>query len=361
MRTQPKRYTAKTIKDAIALVKEELGTDAMILDTRRLPVEYGRSMKKSGSIFEVTAVPTKSGENSEIHPREKSYVPESIRSELTSIKEMLYLLNKSGSFWERVKINPGVINLYGILLRKGINESFIQHFLEKSGAFKNDGPHRLDNLRQRTFKEIMNAIRTYDPFKANKKQVIASFMGPTGVGKTTTIAKLAANLSLRQKKRVGLISIDNYRVAAMEQLKAYASILGIPCLPAFNKKDMRFALSRMQEKEVILIDTAGRSHYDTDHINELIRLLGDDIPVERHLVLSVTINETEMEAAAENFGRLGLQSYVFTKLDEARSRGVIVNQIMKMRIPISFITNGQRVPEDIAAASKIGILRLLFK
>ncbi len=362
MRMQPKKYTAKTIKDAIALVKEDIGAGAVILDTRKLPVEYGSPVGMNGLLFEVTAVSGQETEHSEIFPMEKSYFPGSIRSELMSIKEMLYLLNKSGSIWGQVKMDPAVISLYGLLIRKGIDESFVQQFLEKSGAFKDDGCNGPDRLRVRTFKEILKVIKIRNPFKANnKKQVIASFFGPTGVGKTTTIAKLTANLCLHQKKRVGLISIDNYRVAAMEQLKTYARILGIPCFPAFNEKDMRFALSRLKEKDVILIDTAGRSHYDTDHINELITLLGSDIPVERHLVLSVATNETEMEAAAKNFGRLGFQSYVFTKLDEARSRGVIINQIMKMKAPISFVANGQRVPEDIAAASKIGILRLLFE
>ncbi len=361
MRMQPKKYTAKTIQDAIALVKEDLGADAMILDTRKLPGEYGRPVGTNELLFEVTAVPEQKPEHSAIPPTAKSYLSGSIRSELMSIKEMLYLMNNSGSIWGRVKMNPGVINLYGMLLRKGIDESFVQQFLEKSGAFKDDEENGLDHLRERTFKEILKVIKTCNPFKANnKKQIIASFFGPTGVGKTTTIAKLAANLCLKQKKSVGLVSIDNYRVAAMEQLKTYARILGVPCLPAFNKKDMRFALSRLKDRDVILIDTAGHSHYDYDHINELITLLGDDIPIEKHLVLSVTTNETEMEAAAENFGRLGLQSYVFTKLDEAKSRGAIINQIMKIKAPISFVTNGQRVPEDIAAASKIGVLRLLF-
>ena len=361
MEMQPKTYRAKTIKDAIALVKGDLGGDAMILNTRKLPFEYGRPARVTDSLFEVTAVSAQAADHLANIPNEKSYLSQSIRSELISIKEMLYLLNKSGSIWERVKMNPDVIKLYGILVKKGINESFVQEFLEKSGAFKSKDCNTLNNLKQKTFKEILKTIKTYNPFKTdNKKQVVASFLGPTGVGKTTTIAKLAANLCLQQKKRVGLVSIDSYRIAAMEQLKTYARILGIPCLPAFNKKDMRFALRRLQEKDVILIDTAGRSHYDTNHINELTTLLSGDIPVERHLVLSITTNEMELEAASEKFGRLGFQSYVFTKLDEAKCRGAILNQIMRMRVPISFVTNGQRVPEDIAVASKIGILRLLF-
>lgn len=361
MRTQPKKYTAKTIQDAIALVKQDLGADAMILDTRKLPGEYDRPVGTNGLLFEVTAAPAQKPGCFADPPTEKSYLSGSIRSELMSIKEMLYLMNRSGSIWGRIKTNPRVINLYGMLVRKGIDESFVQYFLEKSGAFKDDGCNELDHLRERTFREILKVIKTCNPFKSNDtKQVIASFFGPTGVGKTTTIAKLAANLCLQQKKSVGLVSIDNYRVAAMEQLKTYARILGVPCLPAFNKKDMRFALSRLKNKDVILIDTAGCNHYDSNRINELITLLGSDVPVERHLVLSVATNETEMEAAAQNFGRLGLQSYVFTKLDEAKFRGAIVNQIMKMKAPISFVTNGQRVPEDIEAASKIGILRLLL-
>lgn len=361
MEIQPKTYRAKTIKDAIALVKEDLGSDAMILSTCKLPLEYKRRGEMTSSLFEVTAIPAQETGYAEAFSKEKSWFPGSIRSELMNIKEMLYLLNKSGSIWERVKMNPDLIKLYGMLIKKGINETFVQQFLEKSGAFKSNGYSTSDNLRQRIFKEIVKAIETCNPFKTdNKKQVIASFLGPTGVGKTTTIAKLAANLCLQQKKRVGLVSVDSYRIGAMEQLKAYARILGIPCFSAFNRKDIRFTLSRLTEKDIILIDTAGHSHYDINHVNELITLFSNDVPVEKHLVLSVTTNEVEIEAAAEKFGRLGIQSYVFTKIDEAQYRGVIVNQMMRTKVPISFVTNGQRVPEDIAVASSIGILRLLF-
>ncbi|GAF86933.1 unnamed protein product, partial [marine sediment metagenome] len=162
------------------------------------------------------------------------------------------------------------------------------------------------------------------------------------------------------RKKVGLISIDNYRIGAMQQLKTYADILGIPCFPAFNRKDLLFALKRMGGRDVVLIDTAGQSQYDRARIEELKKIMTDDLAISSHLLLSVATTESEMNKAAINFSLLQFQSYIFTKIDEAERFGSVINQIMKLPLPISYITTGQNVPEDIERASKEKILNLLL-
>ncbi|MCK4727341.1 MAG: protein FlhF [Desulfobacterales bacterium] len=281
-------------------------------------------------------------------------------SELMNIKEMIFLLSRSGTLAEGFRLNPGAIEVYGRLIRSGIADSYAQLFLEKAGAFKENGKGPSKDLDERVFKEVMKVIEVTDPFSHDRGQVVSALIGPTGVGKTTTIAKLAANLTLKQKKSAGLISIDNYRIAAIDQLKTYAGILGIPCFAAFNRTELEFALRRMKGKDVILIDTAGHSHYDVERIEGLKELIGSSLPVRTHLVLSTVTNELEMERAAQNFSRLEFNSYIFTKTDETQARGVIISQLFKLRMPISFITTGQRVPEDIFKATKTGILNLLF-
>ena len=117
----------------------------------------------------------------------------------------------------------------------------------------------------------------------------------------------------------------------------------------------------MEKQDIILMDTAGYSHYDVERIEAFRELIGSYLPIRTHLVLSAVTNQFEMESAAKNFGRMDFSSYIFTKTDETKTRGVIINQLLKLSMPISFVTTGQKVPEDIFKATKTGILGLLFK
>ena len=347
---QVRKYQAGTIKEAIAMVKNVLGPDAMILSTKKV-----RKTGESG-LFEVTAVPA----GDDMSATNGSALKE-VKSELMSIKEMIYFLNHSGGALEKMILNPGLLNLYAKLVRSGVHDHYAKLFLERAGAFSETAPRNGDNIRERTIREITQVIKITDAFEArDRRQTIAAFVGTTGVGKTTTIAKLAAQLMLKARKKVGLISIDNYRIGAMEQLRIYANILGIPCFPAFNRKDLVFALQRMEKTNVVLIDTAGQSQYDLARIEELKRMITDDLTISTHLLLSVATTESEMSRTAINFSPLKFQSYIFTKMDEADRCGSVINQIMKMRAPISYITTGQNVPEDIEKAQKRKILHLLL-
>jgi flagellar biosynthesis protein FlhF len=247
------------------------------------------------------------------------------------------------------------------MIRSGIAEANAHSFLNSGGALEENAHSEFEDLHERVLQEILKVIDVTDPFGRSKDQTIAAFVGPTGVGKTTTVAKLMANFSLKQKRSVGLISIDNYRIGAMEQLKTYASILGVPCFPAFTRSDLQFALKRLKDKDVILIDTAGQSHYDMQRMEELARLVISNSCINCHLLLSAATNESEMDSAAKNFGMLNFNSYIFTKTDETKARGVIVNQLLKLKKPVSFITTGQRVPEDIFKATRTKILNLMFQ
>jgi len=347
---QVKTYRGQTIKEAIARVRNVLGSEAMIVSTRRLRGDA------EGSGFEVTAMLPQDNIKDE-----RSNPMGEVKSELMSIRDMIYLLNHSCGMTEALLINPGILNLYATLVRNGVADHYVRMFLERAGAFKGGATSYLDSIREKTVKEIMHVIGVKDPFFVqNGHQIIAAFIGTTGVGKTTTIAKLAAQLMLRGKKRVGLITIDNYRIGAMEHLKTYAAILGIPCLPAFNRKDLLLALRRLKERDVVLIDTAGQSHYDRSRIVELKKMITGDPYISSHLLISVTTTDSEMTKTAINFSPLQFQSYIFTKIDETERCGSILNQILKLHVPISFITNGQNVPEDIEKAKKETILNLLL-
>jgi flagellar biosynthesis protein FlhF len=346
---QVKKYRARTIKEASAKVKNVLGPDAMILSTQKI------SKTGEDDVFEITAL-TGAKNISDESPNMFGEV----KQELMSIKEMLCLLNNSGVFIEKLVTYPGALDLYTKMIKNGVNDHYVRIFFERTGAFNGHPVNDIKRVKELALKEIMKTIDVKDPFDIKENnQIIAAFIGTTGVGKTTTIAKLAARLMLERAKKVGLISLDAYRIGAMEQLKTYANILGVPCFQAFKKKDLLFALRRMEGKDVVLIDTAGQSQYDRSRLDELRKLIPGDLNISAHLLLSIATAESEMNKAADNFRCLNYQSYIFTKKDETQKCGTILNQIMKQSLPVSYITTGQNVPEDIEQAEREKLLKLI--
>ena len=346
---QVKKYRARTIKEASAKVKKVLGPDAMILSTQKI------SKTGEDDVFEITAL-TGAKNISDESPNMLGEV----KQELMSIKEMLCLLNNSGVFVEKLITYPGALDLYTKMIKNGVNDHYVRIFFERTGAFNGHPVNDIKRVKELALKEIMKTIDVKDPFDIKENnQIIAAFIGTTGVGKTTTIAKLAAKLMLERAKKVGLISLDAYRIGAMEQLKTYANILGVPCFRAFKKKDLLFALRRMEGRDVVLIDTAGQSQYDRSRLDELRRLIPGDLNISTHLLLTIATAESEMNKAADNFKCLNYQSYIFTKKDETQKCGTILNQIMKQSLPVSYITNGQNVPEDIEQAVREKLLKLI--
>jgi len=346
---QVKKYRARTIKEASAKVKNVLGPDAMILSTKKI------SKTGEDDVFEITAL---TGAKN-ISDESPNMIGE-VKQELMSIKEMLYLLNNSGVFIEKLITYPGALDLYTKLIKNGVNDYYVRLFFEKTGAFNGHPVHDIKSVKDLALKEITKTIDVKDPFDIKENnQIIAAFIGTTGVGKTTTIAKIAARLMLERAKKVGLISLDAYRIGAMEQLKTYANILGVPCFQAFKKKDLLFALRRMEGKDVVLIDTAGQSQYDRSRLDELRSMIPGELNISTHLLLSIATAESEMNKAADNFKCLNYQSYIFTKKDETQKCGTILNQIVKQSLPVSYITTGQNVPEDIDQAERDKLLKLI--
>ena len=176
---------------------------------------------------------------------------------------------------------------------------------------------------------------------------VVALIGPTGVGKTTTIAKLAANLKLREKHRVGLITLDTYRIAAVDQLKKYADIIGSPLKVVATPEDLTAACSACRTSTSSSIDTAGRSPNDTMKLNELKSLLAVAEPDEVHLVLSTTNSEECIQLAIARFADVRVDKIIFTKLDEAAHVGVVLNVVRKVNKSLSYVTTGQDVPDDI--------------
>jgi flagellar biosynthesis protein FlhF len=176
---------------------------------------------------------------------------------------------------------------------------------------------------------------------------IAAFIGPTGVGKTTTIAKLAARFALKEQKKVRLLTLDTYRIAAAEQLKTYGEIIGVPVRVILSVDELNDVVNGAQEEDFLLIDTIGHSHKKVSEYVQLAHYLSRNERIQKHLVLSTATNPSDLRETIESFEAFGPDSLVFTKLDESSSHGVIVNELVRTRKPLSCLTNGQNVPEDL--------------
>ncbi|MEX0715577.1 MAG: flagellar biosynthesis protein FlhF [Planctomycetaceae bacterium] len=192
------------------------------------------------------------------------------------------------------------------------------------------------------------------------RRKVVGLVGPTGVGKTTTIAKLAANFRLRDDVRMGLVTVDTYRVAAVEQLRTYAEIIDLPMKVVTSPPEMRRALDELSGLDLVLIDTAGRSPRDELQINELRSLLSEAEVDDVHLVLSLTSSLKSLRATAEKFASVGTNSLILTKLDEAAGMGSALSLCRSLRLPISYVTTGQDVPDDIEPANAPRLARLVL-
>ncbi|NLY76007.1 MAG: flagellar biosynthesis protein FlhF [Firmicutes bacterium] len=193
------------------------------------------------------------------------------------------------------------------------------------------------------------------------EQQVVALIGPTGVGKTTTIAKLAANYNLFEGKKVGLITIDTYRIAAVEHLKTYGDIINLPVEVVYTPSDLNQAIANLKDCDLVLIDTAGRSPHNQAMMDELQRFLSNSQIRVILLVISATTKYQDMLTIAESFSKIAFTHLVFTKLDETTTLGPIVSLAMNIKRPISYLTNGQNVPDDIEVAKPNKLVTQLFK
>jgi flagellar biosynthesis protein FlhF len=196
--------------------------------------------------------------------------------------------------------------------------------------------------------------------RADGRPFTVALLGATGVGKTTTLAKIAASYKLRFGHRVGLVACDTYRIAAVDQLRAYANIIGLPFRVAGCAQEAEQACHQLSDCDVILVDTAGRSQRDGAKIGELGGLLDRVSPHERHLVLPLTAGAEVLGAYAAGFGGLGATHAILTKADEAVSAGGVVGVLRELGVAVSFVTTGQEVPDEIELATQERIASLVW-
>ncbi len=272
--------------------------------------------------------------------------PEVTAPEVTVVAEQPETEQKSVAHVDNAKETP----LVRALRQQGVNQEAIDKILSSfNGLPLMPGAEGLKKRLGATFDNLIPFAGELQP-RMDAPNIIA-LVGSTGVGKTTTTAKLAALYALNRGIKVALITTDIFRVGAVEQLKTYTRIMGIPLEVAATPKELERAVERHADCELILIDTAGRSHKDTEKLEEMKNFLNASVKPEICLCLSATTKDQELDRILERFSMFQLSKILFTKLDESESIGCIVNLLLKAKLQVAYFTTGQRVPEDIETAS----------
>ncbi|WP_373287549.1 AAA family ATPase [Psychrobacillus lasiicapitis] len=217
-------------------------------------------------------------------------------------------------------------------------------------------------MQQKLAKDYLKSQLEAFPFGGiSYKKKYINVLGPTGVGKTTTIAKMAARAVLEKKKKVGFITTDTYRIAAIEQLKTYAGLLQAPIEIVYNEQDLQQAMQKFEALDVVFIDTAGRNYKEAKFVEDLQELIDLKENTETFLVLSSTSKQRDMEVIIEQFKEFPIEKFIFTKVDETNSIGSIINLMVKYKKGLAYYTDGQEVPEDIMETSLEELLNLFIK
>jgi flagellar biosynthesis protein FlhF len=244
-------------------------------------------------------------------------------------------------------------SILSMLIARGINveaSRTISGYLRESLTEQELGDS--DIVMAAIMSTIEKLIQVNPPtFAQREEQQRIALVGPTGVGKTTTLAKIAASYLSKYSNSIALITIDTYRIAAVEQLKVYGEIMHLPVDVVITPDQLEKAIDRHRDKDLILIDTAGRSPRDSFCIDELAAFLRPELNIDKHLVLSATTRELELLDAIERFQGLGITHTIFTKIDECANLGILLNVQIQNANPLSYFTNGQRVPEDLLEAT----------
>jgi flagellar biosynthesis protein FlhF len=403
-----KKFIGETMQDTLTLVKKEMGPEAVILHSRKfrkggfwgffsknfveVTAAIDTSQKESvevkrGSIDLTVQEEVPSGSQifkelyrkpyQKTEDKESSHIQNTIinktklketedfdliKRELIEVKSLVSKLSSKipESIPKAVSSNEIIIDpfhrdIYNRLTSQEVLPELALSLIEKAAKGKNGS--FIDSLTY----ELEKIISLPSPITLENKPVVAALVGPTGVGKTTTIAKIAAHYSLNLGKQVAFITADTYRIAAIEQLKTYGDILNAPIKVIYNPSQLDKALDKFPNHDLILIDTAGRSHKNKMQMLELKAYMDQTKALlEVYLVLSATTKYADLLEITKNYDVTGNSKLIFTKLDETSTYGTILNILNKCKKPLAYFTHGQAVPEDFEVGSPRRLINLLL-
>jgi len=315
-------YRARSLQEALRLVREDLGPDASVLHTRDVTAGLARWLGGAKQI-EVTA-------SAEVQ------VPSRLQAPARVTEAEAIPAADADNYRSKFRAD--------LLQGKRPSTRLDELWPDEAKDAEEDSANRQRRLEREIC--VSGPIRV-----GGAGTKVVAFVGPTGVGKTTSIAKLAAHYALQKKCRVGLITVDTYRIAAVEQLRTYAQIMDLPLEVVASPHEMREAVQRLGDKDLIFLDTAGRSPRDEVRVAELRLLLSEAGASDIVLVLSAAAGMESCQVAAATFARIGANSLLLTKIDEATSLFGLTPLLCNPHLPLSYVTDGQNVPDDIFPAT----------
>lgn len=394
-----KKFVAKDMNEAVLRVKMEMGRDAVILATRKLRkggffglfgeqmVEVTAAVEGEGRgapIPKTAPVPSpKAAQVPQAPPvqpvPERERLPQKIqgpagvgvnrelvqtvREEISELKDMVQRLVITVDHISPKGGYPAPLQevyeaLLGGFVEPELATRLMGELLERwrAGELRDAWAVR-EVLRQR----LVGLLGAPEPIRLGEggSCVVVAMVGPTGVGKTTTVAKLAARFALGENRDVALVAADTYRIAAVDQLKTYGEIIGVPVDLAFTPQELREVVESHRERALVFIDTAGRSHRNAMHMSELRSFMEAAKPDEIHLLLGAPGRYQDAVEVIEHYAPLRFNKLLFTKLDERPAYGLILSVATLAGRPLSYVTTGQDVPEDIEIADPEMIARTL--
>ncbi len=352
-----KRFFAPNIRQAIRMVREEVGPDAVILSNTEVEggveiiaaMDYDEALLQSSEcapspgVAAADALKPAAGVARIEWSQEPALLD--MRREMKSLRGLLEQQLSSLAWGDMARRNPARARLLHSLRDTGISPALARQIANEAAQTTD-----YEAAWRQALAILAHRLQVTNDDILDGGGVVA-LIGPTGVGKTTTIAKLAARFVLRHGARsVALVTTDSYRIGAHEQLRTYARILGLPLRIAANGEELRAALAAFSDKRLVLVDSAGMSQRDLRLSEQMALLAGGGEPLGTYLVLSAAGQMSAALEAAQAFHGTRLRGCIITKLDEAMSLGGLLSVVIQQKLPVAYVSDGQRVPEDLAVA-----------
>lgn len=353
-----RKYYVRDMKEGMLRIREELGPEAIIIQSRRVRMKGLKGLFGPRKM-EITAAVEANSRFNEPYYSSGIKLGQKIQEELGQLKAVVNRLVTRESLPEEIqeREREEMKRWRRQLEEQELFDELINEFMEEIKQSLSGEIQLTDEVIGLILRNKMRKRLKTAPEKGSSLQVL---VGPTGVGKTTTLAKMAARYALYQGEKVGIITIDHYRIGAVEQLRTYADITGLPLEVVMTPKELLQALEKLNYCQRILIDTAGRSTLNLAHIQELSNYLGHLPPAEIFMVISATTKARDLKLICDNFHCMNYNRLIFTKLDETDSYGILLNGIYLTDVPVIYLTTGQNVPDDISLADKDKISSLIL-
>jgi flagellar biosynthesis protein FlhF len=356
-RHAPKRIIKQDQKDiSTAQLLKRAYSNPQAVATKPLPTKPLPKKEK-----ELKPIANNQSSNGTIALHNSKNTAADLKEEITEIRNMIQEIQSAGRYRHWPDLPPEFQKAYEKLqslnIQEDISRALIHRWRNHYPDFKKGDRVDIKLLEQ----YIEDMLVPAGPIVLNKnKPTTVMLIGPTGVGKTTSIAKLAATQKIREEKNVALITVDTYRIAAVEQLRTYADLIGVPIKVVSSSNDLKSAIESFNDKDLILIDSAGRSPRNKEKMQELHSYVKAAEVDELHLVLSTSVNNDVIEDTMDRFNNFPINKLLLTKLDEAVHFGMILSIISKTQKPIGYITTGQEVPDDIEVATGKRLARIIL-